>query len=141
LLDRDQESLHMFARTLPPGAQVEGWQPKLDLAGTTLDHLTSALYALLEEAEKEPPELEVLIHTVTIEDKIAQIRDLLAAESNVTFRSLLGKSYSRVEVIVTFLALLEMIRHHRVSVRQETLFGPIVIEATAELGTEPDPDE
>jgi segregation and condensation protein A len=141
LQERDQESLHMFARTLPPGAQVEGWQPKLDLSGTTIDHLTAALYSLLQEAEDEAPELGPLVHTVTIEDKITQIRARLATEGNVTFRSLLSKSYSRVEVIVTFLALLEMIRHHRVSVRQETLFGPIVIEATAELDAKRSPEE
>jgi segregation and condensation protein A len=136
LQERDRESLHMFARTLPPGAQVEGWQPKLDLSGTTIDHLTSALYSMLKEAQDEATELGALVHTVTIEDKITQIRARLATERNVTFRALLGKRYSRVDVIVTFLALLEMIRHHRVSVRQETLFGPIVIEATAELDSE-----
>ena len=75
-----------------------------------------------------------LVHTVTIEDKISQIRTLLPRATNITFRSLLGDSYSRVEVIVTFLALLEMIRHHRVSVRQESLFGTIVIEADSRDG-------
>lgn len=141
LRDRDQESLHMFARTLPPGAQIEGWIPKLDLSGTTMDDLTSALYALLQEAREEAPELGTLVHTVTIEDKISQIRTLLSTRSQVTFRSLLGKTYSRVEVIVTFLAMLEMIRHHRVLVRQETMFGPILIIATPDLNAEPAPED
>lgn len=136
LQDRDQESLHMFARTVPPGAQAEGWEPKLDLSGTTIDHLTAALHALLQEVKEDTPELGTLVHTVTIEDKISQIRALLTTHSSVTFGSLLSKSYTRVEIIVTFLALLEMIRHHRVSVRQESLFGPIVIEAS----DEPDPN-
>jgi segregation and condensation protein A len=131
LKERDQESLHMFARTLPPAAQVEGWVPKLDLSGTKLDDLTSALYALLQEAEKQAPELGALVHTVTIEDKITQIGALLCTQSQVTFRSLLGETFARVEVIVTFLALLEMIRDHRVAVHQETLFGPISIRATS----------
>jgi segregation and condensation protein A len=126
---RDEQVLHMFARTVPPSAQIEGWEPKLDLSGTTLDDLTAALCALLQEVPEDAPELGELVHTVTIEDKISQIRALLSTRSSVTFRSLLSESYSRVEVIVTFLARLEMIRHHQVSVRQETLFGPIVIEA------------
>jgi segregation and condensation protein A len=126
----------MFARTVPPSAQMAGWEPKLDLSGTTLEDLTSALYALLQEAHEDAPELGELVHTVTIEDKISQIRTLLNTHSSVTFRFLLGDHYSRVEVIVTFLALLEMIRHHRVSARQETLFGPIVIEAAAEPAPE-----
>jgi segregation and condensation protein A len=102
-----------------------------------MDDLTSALYALLQEATEDAPELGTLVHTVTIEDKISQIRTILSARSQVTFRSLLGKTYSRVEVIVTFLAMLEMIRHHRVAVRQETLFGPIIIVATPEFDAEP----
>jgi segregation and condensation protein A len=136
LHNRDQESLHMFARTVPPSAQTEGWEPKLDLSGTTIDHLTAALHALLQEAKEQAPELGELVHTVTIEDKISQIRTLLTTRPSITFASLLSKNYSRVEIIVTFLALLEMIRHHRVSVRQEALFGTIVIEAS----TEPDPE-
>lgn len=141
LHDRDQESLHMYARTLPPGANISGWVPKLDLSGTTIDDLTYALYALLQEAKEDAPELGTLVHTVTIEDKISQIRMILSTRSQVTFRSLLDKTYSRVDVIVTFLALLEMIRHHRVAVRQETLFGPIIIEATPELDAEPAPED
>jgi segregation and condensation protein A len=141
LRDRDQESLHMYARTLPPGAQLEGWIPKLDLSGTTIDDLTSALYALLQEAKEDTPELGTLVHTVTIEDKISQITTLLSTRSLVTFRSLLGETYSRVDVIVAFLAMLEMIRDHRISVHQETLFGTIVIEASTELDTKASPDD
>jgi segregation and condensation protein A len=139
LAERDKESLHMYARTLPPGAQIEGWQPKLELSGTTIDNLTTALYALLQEVEEEEPELGVLVQTVTISDKISQIRTLLSTHAQVTFGSLLADVHSRIEIIVTFLALLEMIRHRRVSVRQETLFGPIVIEPDAELNTETEP--
>jgi segregation and condensation protein A len=133
LQERDDQALHMFARTVPPSAQVEGWQPKLDLSDTTIDHLTQALYALLQELPQDTPELGTLVHTVTIEAKIAQIRDRLRTQGSVTFAALLRGSRTKVEIIVTFLAMLEMIRHHRVSVRQETLFGPIVLEATAEL--------
>ena len=137
LKERDEQALHMFARTVPPSAQAEGWEPKLDLSGTTIDSLTTALYALLQEVKEDAPELGTLVHTVTIEDKIAQIRTLLDTQPRVTFRSLLSDSYSRVEVIVTFLAILEMIRHHRVSVRQDSLFGTIVIEAEVEPDAEP----
>jgi segregation and condensation protein A len=133
LQERDGQSLHMFARTVPIGAQTEGWEPKLDLSGTTVDSLIAALYALLQEAKEETPEMGALTHTVTIEDKISQIRTILHDRSSVTFAALLGGTYSKVEIIVTFLALLEMLRHNRVTVRQETLFGPIEIEATAEV--------
>jgi segregation and condensation protein A len=131
----------MFARAIPVSAQAAGWEPKLDLSGTTFDDLTAALYALLQEVPEEAPELGTLVHTVTIEDKISQIRALLRTQPQVTFGALLNDAHSRVEIIVTFLALLEMIRHHRVSVRQERMFGPITILAEElDAEAEPEPD-
>jgi segregation and condensation protein A len=137
--ERDQESMHMFVRAIPVSAQAEGWEPKLDLSGTTFDDLTAALYALLQDVPEDAPQLGTLVHTVTIEDKISQIRTILSAQPQITFGALLNDAHSRVEIIVTFLALLEMIRHHRVSVRQETLFGPITIQAE-QLDAEAEPD-
>jgi segregation and condensation protein A len=141
LKDRDERLMHMYARTVPIGAQPEGWVPRIDLTNTTMDSLLAALYAMLQEAEEDEPEPLALTHTVTMEDQIQRIRTLLHAQTSVTFEVLLGTTRSKVEIIVTFLALLEMMRHHRVSVHQEVLFGPIVIEATPKLDIEFGPDE
>ena len=44
-----------------------------------------------------------------------------------TFGSLLTKSSTRTEIVVTFLALLELIKRHLVRAQQESLFGDIEI--------------
>ena len=43
LQERNEDTLHMHPRDLPVSKRVTGWQPKLDLSGTTLGDLTTAL--------------------------------------------------------------------------------------------------
>jgi segregation and condensation protein A len=126
---RDQDTMHMFPRDVPVSRLVAGWQPKLDLSGTTLEDLTAALMALLQEQTDQEADFALPIHTVTIDSRIARINELLRTRQALTFDSLLDDTHSIVEIVVTLLALLEMIRDQRVSVRQETLFGDILIQA------------
>jgi segregation and condensation protein A len=129
LQERDEDTMHMFPRDLPVSRLVAGWQPRLDLSGTTLTDLTAALTALLQEGTDQEAGFTVPVHTVTIDDKIARISESLRTRRALTFESLLDDKSSIVEIIVTLLALLEMIRDQRVSVRQETLFGEILVQA------------
>ena len=65
--------------------------------------------------------------TVSVADIIERIESLVARESSFSFNGLLRRAKSRTEIVVTFLAVLELIKAHRVLVRQERLFGEIVI--------------
>ena len=134
---RDEETMHMFPRDLPVSKLVAGWQPKLDLSDTTLGDLTAALTTLLQEQADPGTGFTVPVHTVTIDLKIARIRTSLRTQQTLSFDSLLDDQSSVVEIIVTLLALLEMIRDGQVSVRQETLFGDILI--VAEQQEQPQP--
>ena len=64
----------MYPRDLPVSKLVAGWQPKLDLSGTTLADLTAALATLLQEQQDQANGFTVPIHTVTIDAKLARIR-------------------------------------------------------------------
>lgn len=76
-----------------------------------------------------PPVGEVVAPiTVTVAEQIACIKDQLTRRRQVSFREILSAATTRVEVIVTLLALLELIKQDQVKVRQERLFGEIVIE-------------
>ena len=65
---------------------------------------------------------------VTIRQKISLIASLLRSRGNSTFRYLLGDVRSRVEVVITFLAMLELVKLHFVKVRQDQIFGDIELE-------------
>jgi segregation and condensation protein A len=50
----------------------------------------------------------------------------------MTFSGLIADKATRVEIVVTFLALLELVKRYRVTARQETLFGDIEFERSEE---------
>ena len=125
LRQRDQDGLHMHPRTLPATKFLK-LEPKLDLDGTSLDDLIGALRGLLQETEVDD-QLGVVPLKVTIGQKIQEIDKLLHTRRTLTFDELFESDTSRLEVIVTLLAVLEMIRVRRVQALQDSLFGPISI--------------
>ena len=124
--ERDRSGLHMYPRSIPT-ARLITWEPKLDLADTSLDDLLTALHDLLSEQAEPENGIPIVPLSITIDDKIEQISDLLRSHAVLTFDGLLQDTTSRVEIIVTLLAVLELVRSLRVSVRQEQLFGEILI--------------
>jgi segregation and condensation protein A len=137
LRQRDQDGLHSYTRTVPT-ARILNIDPRLDLAGTSLDDLIGALRALLQEQEVEDTS-GITPHRVTIGEKIEQIDRLLHSRPAVTFGDLVEHATSRLEVIVTLLAVLELIRAGRVQVQQDSLFGTISITALTNAPPPPDP--
>jgi segregation and condensation protein A len=79
--------------------------------------------------------------TVSIQEKINRIKALIEREATVRFNEILKESKSRTEVVVNFLALLELVRSRLVSAEQDSQFGDILIRrqdkaASAAAGTE-----
>jgi segregation and condensation protein A len=68
--------------------------------------------------------------TVSMVDKIRYIRSKLMYNSEISFDSLFDDAVTREDVVVTFLAMLELIRLKRIVVEQRQAFGEIVIRKT-----------
>jgi segregation and condensation protein A len=131
--ERASQHIRTFLRVAAP-LKVEG---RLDLSNITLaDLLLAAEDIFSEEAEKQALETVISAPRITIREKIALIAERLGKNRNANFSGLLGKKPSRLEVVVTFLALLELIKRYRVSAQQEKLFSDIHIEKLEEWGTE-----
>jgi len=69
----------------------------------------------------------IIEYKVNIEEKIQGIKNALCARINFSFRDFLAQSESKTEVIVSFLAVLELIKQKNVSVEQRELFADIMI--------------
>lgn len=129
LEQRDAQGLRTYLRLAPP-PKVEG---RLDLSSLTLtDLLEAAESALQQEREKQSLGTVIAAPKVTIRQKIAYLSEQLRNNPQISFRNLVENSHSRLEVVVTFLALLELVKRYRVSARQEALFGEIHIERSEE---------
>ena len=125
LMERQEQGLRTYLRVAPP-PKVE---PKLDLSNLTLASLIAAAEsAFAKQKEKEPLATVIAAPKITIREKIDLISKTLKQIQRTSFRGLLGDSPSRLEIVVTFLALLELIKRYRVEARQETLFSDIEID-------------
>ena len=79
--------------------------------------------------ERQQPEmfLEIKSEPVSLKDKIQDILVRLQKHPWLSFRSLFSDDFSRSNVVVTFLALLELVKIGAARIYQETPFGSIVI--------------
>jgi segregation and condensation protein A len=101
-----------------------------DLTGVTLDILLAAV----REALQVPPPEPLLNGTippliVTVAQQIERLRGELAASGLLSFTAFLRQAESRLEIVVTFLAVLEMVKLRQVAIRQDVQFGDILISA------------
>ena len=73
---------------------------------------------------------------VKVSDKIAEIESGLAAYGRVDFEDLLRSASTRLAMVVTFLAVLELWHQERIQVVQEGLFAAILLLPAAPAGAE-----
>lgn len=66
---------------------------------------------------------------VRIEDKMEEIRTNMKGLKGINFRTLLETQATRINVIVTFLAILELMKVGDIVIRQDSLFGDIIIDS------------
>ncbi len=98
------------------------------LEGVTPDQLAEAF--LRATAERPVPVVDlyhVTVDTVTVADTVAALARRLPRLGSATFRGLTGHLVSRMEIIVSFLALLELCKQGRVSLEQGHTFGDLEV--------------
>jgi segregation and condensation protein A len=91
--------------------------------------LAAALHRALHQVPPPPPPADIVPRLVTLEERARIIRAALLDTPVVVLQDLLDDLSDRVVVAITFLAMLEMVKGHELSVEQEQPFGPIVCRA------------
>ena len=98
------------------------------LEGVTLDDLFRAFQVVLERARTNVG--EIAVEEIRVADRMeAILSQLQLSPGGVEFPELFVRSGSTLEVIVTFLALLELIKQRRVRVEQPKPFAAIRLMA------------
>lgn len=75
----------------------------------------------------EKLEEEVLEEVLTLEDKIIHLQDSLRKKAESLFSEIMASSKDRIDVVISFLALLEMVKQKIINVEQNELFEDIRI--------------
>lgn len=128
--DLEERRLNIFTRPVPQEEKDAAGEPQMDLS---LYQLMRAFQEVMTQFEGAPVR-EVELEQFTIEEKIDLVRGALEAREPVLFSDLFASNRSRLELIVTFMAMLELLKHGQARVEQETSFGTIWLYKGANFG-------
>lgn len=134
LRSREEQGLRVYVRTAPR-PQVER---RLDLSNLDIERLHAALRQVLQRLPAEPTLPRVKTYAITVAEQVENVRSFFrvqrarsaAGSVTIDFVELLGEQHTRLGVIVTFLAVLELIKQGELELVQETTFGAIQLFAT-----------
>lgn len=121
-LERRQEQT--FPRQAPPPEAA----PVPTRPEVSLFDLVAALNAVLKRFQERAQPGEIIEDRWTVSEKLEWLRARLATGGRLRFTELFDAASHRAEIVVTFLALLELIRLRAAAAVQEEPFGEIFIE-------------
>ncbi|MCB8953702.1 MAG: segregation/condensation protein A [Ardenticatenales bacterium] len=118
---REEQGLRTYLRVAPP-PKIES---KLDLSGITPESLRRALQDVLARVEKSEESVGLVARRrITIEGQIDLLRRTVQV-GRMGFHELLSPEVTKVEVCITLLAVLELIKRRELVAEQQEMFGPI----------------
>lgn len=139
LQEREQSAGFVFYRQEDIPEEVSRYRPPVDLdqllAGVSLIRLNEIFQMVIKKQEEKVDPVRskfgrIEKEPVRVEDKITGILSLCREKKQFSFVSLFPEEGAeRFEVVVTFLAVLELMKVGAVRLLQEELFGDIVIRA------------
>ncbi|MCD7855285.1 MAG: segregation/condensation protein A [Clostridiales bacterium] len=102
------------------------------LNGVTADMLYKAFLDVMKRKEVRVDKIRSSFDSVvkdpfTIEEKTEHIKNVLSVKNEIEFTELFGKRAGKSETVVTFMALLELIKGKYLEAFQDTIFGRIII--------------
>ena len=126
LTAREAEMALIWGR---PGATLPSVED-LPLEDLSVDWLARAMNRLIDEQRRARPR-QVEANPPSVLERMTEILSVLRDTWSLLFSSLAGGERKRSDVVVTLLAVLELVRKGRVKAQQTELFGEIVIERQA----------
>ncbi|NVM56967.1 MAG: segregation/condensation protein A [Desulfobacterales bacterium] len=125
LAQRDRLDWDVFVRRYSDGAESPDEAPE-DLVQVGLFELIGAFQKIIERVSPAHY-LNITVDTISVKSRISQIADMLEQRSSVTFEELFEKEATKGEIIVTFLAILEMAKSQVIRIMQQVSSGIIRI--------------
>ena len=122
------------SETLPD--EVKKYQPPIDYDYLIGEVNLQSLHRIFRETLKRKEDKIDPIRSkfgkiekdeVSLEDKTAYIQDYIKCHKKFGFRDLLEKQNSKMDIVVTFLVILEMMKLGQIMIVQEALFDDIMI--------------
>jgi len=125
LKNMEEDQRKIFKR--PPEDLSFLWNGEFTISNVSLDAMKSIFSNLIAKKNKQEK-----LHTVSkdpypLSKRIKEIRKIIAGRTSIFFSGLFNKRSSKLELIVTFLALLELVKMNKITAAQERLFDDILV--------------
>ena len=137
LQDREFEASRVLFREGELPKEVRQYEPPLDLDALFHDVTLLRLRTIFEDVmrhreDRLDPQRSrfgtIRKEPVSLKERVITLMEFAKAHRQFSFRKLLKKEASRTEVVVTFLAVLELMKAGKIHTVQENLFDDITIE-------------
>ncbi len=124
----EERGWRAYVRVARPGeAHARREDPSAILADVTLEDLLRAAQEALRTYPAPAVETVVVPPLITVAEQMCWIQQRLTQMGRLCFQDLLTEVTRRAEIVVTLMAVLELIKQEQIRVQQEELFGPIFI--------------
>ena len=138
----DAEGIYYKKPTVPKEVLQyrEPVDPSAHLEGLTLEKLNEIYKSIIRKQDDRIDPIRSKFGTiekeeVSLSDKMLQMKDFAKSHRKFSFRQLLERQCSKVQVIVTFLSVLELMKMGHIHVVQEELFDDIQIDVVTDPDT------
>jgi segregation and condensation protein A len=125
LTERDRLDWDVFVRSYTNGDESAGGGPD-DFIQVSLFELIDAFQKIIERVSPQHF-MNITLDTISVKSRISEIADLLEECDSVTFDEIFKGQATRAQIIVTFLAILEMAKAQIIRVMQHVSSGIIRI--------------
>ncbi len=142
LKDMELDASHSFYKKPTIPKEVEEYREEVDPAelvdGLTLNKLNDIFQSIMRKQVDKIDPIRSKFGTIekeeiNIEDRMVQIREEVRGLKGINFRTLLESQPTRMNIIITFMSVLELMKVGAITIRQEKIFGEIVIDSLDEI--------
>ncbi len=138
LKDMEMDAVKAFYKSASIPDEVKQYKEEIDPAEVVGDTTLAKLNEIFNQVMKRTVDRVDPIRSkfgtiekeeVRIEDKMEEIKTSIRGLKSINFRTLLETQASKINIIVTFLAILELMKVGDIVIKQEELFGDIIIDS------------
>lgn len=145
LKDMELDASYSFYKKPTIPKEVASYREEIDPAplvdGMTLNMLNDIFKSLMRKQVDKIDPIRSKFGTIekeeiNIEERMIQVREEVRGLKGINFRTLLESQPTRMNIIITFMSVLELMKIGAVTIRQDNIFGEILIDSMDEIDME-----
>lgn len=136
LKDKQMDASRLLFKLPTIPQEIADYKEEIDVEGLLSDLTLSKLHEIFKSIVKKQADKidpirskfgKIEQEEINLSSKFAQVQEYGLLHKTFSFRSLLEAQHTKMEVIVTFLSILELIKIGRINISQEGIFDDIII--------------